>query len=108
MSKDEPHRIADDSPAGEATPSFCTTRRSRNRRVKMTISISFDESQQEFELWDYVYDLRQKGAEHFTFETSPDYKKRIQHYEIIANTRIINKFRLWLIKNRIKYKLDKG
>jgi len=108
MSKDEPHRIADDTPAGEATPSYTTVRRNRNRRIRLIVSISFDDSQQEFELWDYVYELRQQGVEHFTFETDPDYKKRTQHYEIIANARIINKFRLWLMKNKIKYKLDKG
>ena len=105
MNDDEPHRVTDDEPAGEQTPSYTAIR--RYKRKKLIITISFDDSQREFDLWDYIHDLRLDGASDIEFETTPDYKNRVQSYEITCEIRIINKIRLWLMKNKFKYKLDK-
>ena len=102
---DEPHRVTDDEPAGEPTATYVSVR--RYKRKKVIISISFDDSQKEFDLWDHVHDLRLDGVSDIEFETTPDYKNRIQNYEITSDTKTINKVRLWLMKNKFKYKLDK-
>jgi len=105
MKKDEPHSIVDDEAEGHQTKQLTTT--TRPRRKKLIVSIEFENIQQEFDLWDFAYDLRHDQNADFVFETDPDYKNRIQHYQIIGERKVINKFRLWLMKNDFTYKLDK-
>ena len=103
--KDEPHRISDDEPCGEATVHRVVTRRKRRR--KLIIPVSFDDTVKEFDLWNYIYDLRDSIEQEIEFLSTPDYKNRIQEYEIVAENKILNKLRLWLMKNNFKYSLDK-
>ena len=104
MNDDEPHAVSDDEPAGEQTAEHITVRRRKKRKHKVTVAVGFDENLKEFLLWDYLYDF---NTEHFEMEAVPDYKNRIQYYEITAETLAMNKFRLWLKQNDFKYKLDK-
>ena len=106
MSDDEPHRVEDTEPAGNvAVGETIVKRRIRKKRIQsITVSVGFDENQKEFELWDYLYDFE---TEHFQMEAVPDYENRIQHYKIKAETKTMRKFRAWLMKKEIKYKIDK-
>ena len=99
---DEPHKIEDNEPTGEATKSVSTVRRSRRR--KLIISVSFDDNLKEFKLWEYLYDI---DTIYFQLDATPDYENRIQHYEVTACSKSMNKLRLWLMHNDFKYKLDK-
>jgi len=103
MSDDEPHRVTDDEPSGNEAEGK-TVVRSTNKRKKIRsviVSIGFDENLKEFELWDYLYDVE---TDHFEMEAIPDYENRIQYYEIKADMKAIQTFRLWLIRNKFKYK----
>ena len=103
---EEPHAVTDDEPAGEPTQAVVIIR--RKKRKVITISVDFDDILREFELWNYIYDLRDGSAdEEFEFETTPDYKQRKQIYEVTSGVRVINKLKQWLIVNNFKYKLDK-
>ena len=75
---EEPHAIMDDEPAGEPTQTAVTIR--RKKRKTITTSVEFDDILREFELWNYIYDLRDSSGEEFEFETTPDYKQRKQIY----------------------------
>ena len=101
---EEPHAVTDEEPAGEPTKSYTTVRR-KKRKTIMT-SVDFDDILKEFELWNYIYDLRDTSDEEFEFETTPDYKRRKQIYEVTSGIRIINKLKRWLITNNFKYILD--
>ncbi len=103
--KDEPHRISDDEPCGEPTAQRVVVKRKRRR--KLIISVSFDDTDKEFNLWNYIYDLRDSIEQEIEFQSTPDYKNRIQEYEIVAETKILNKLRAWLMRNGFKYSLDK-
>jgi len=102
---DEPHKVTDSEPAGKATSTYTST--IRHKRRKLIISVDFDDSQKEFDLWDYIHDLRLDGATDIEFDTTPDYKNRIQYYEITTDRTTINRIRIWLMKNKFRYKLDK-
>jgi hypothetical protein len=106
MNDEEPHSVTDDEPRGEATRSYTTVRCRKRKRKKITVSVSFDDMISEFELWNYIYDLRELVHDDIEFESSPDYKNRIQFYEVTAETRIINKLKTWLVQNNFQYKLD--
>ena len=101
---DEPHAVSDDEPAGEPAQSSVITKRKKTRTI-MT-SVDFDDILREFELWNYIYDLRDSTNEEFEFETTPDYKQKKQVYEITSGIRVINKLKKWLVKNNFKYILD--
>ena len=103
--KDEPHRISDDEPCGEPASQQVVVRRKRRR--KLVVPVGFDDTDKEFNLWNYIYDLRDSIEEKIEFESTPDYKNRIQYYEIVAEDKILNKLRLWLMRNNFKYSLDK-
>ena len=100
----EPHAITDDEPAGGPAQSAVTIRR-KKRKTIMT-SVDFDDILREFELWNFIYDLRDSSNEEFEFETTPDYKQRKQIYEVTSGVRVINKLKRWLIVNNFKYILD--
>ena len=104
MNDEEPHAVSDDEPAGEQSSSRVRIRRKVTRNHKVVVSIGFDENLKEFQLWDYLYDF---NTDHFEMEAVPDYKNRIQYYEITAESPSIRKFRVWLRQNNFKYKLDK-
>ena len=101
---EEPHAVTDDEPAGGPTQSAVTIRR-KKRKTIMT-SVDFDDILREFELWNFIYDLRDSSNEEFEFETTPDYKQRKQIYEVTSGVRVINKLKQWLIINNFKYILD--
>ena len=101
---EEPHAITDDEPAGESTQTAVTIR--RKKRKTITTTVDFDDILREFELWNYIYDLRDSSGEEFEFETIPDYKQRKQIYEVTSGIRAINKLKRWLIENNFKYILD--
>ena len=101
---EEPHAKTDDEPAGEPTQAIVTIRRKRRKTI-MT-SVDFDDTLREFELWNFIYDLRDSSDDEFEFETTPDYKQRKQIYEVTSGIRIINKLKRWLIDNNFKYILD--
>ncbi len=105
MNDEEPHAITDNEPAGEPTSTLVTIR--RKKRKKIVVAVSFDDVLNEFELWNYIYDLRDTIEEEIEFETTPDYKNKLQYYEITAETRIINKLKFWLKTNNFKFTLDK-
>ena len=104
MSDDEPHRIEDNEPAGQQTETSVRVR--RVKQSKVIVRIGFDDNLKEFQMWDYLYDVE---TEKFELEATSDYKNRIQYYEVTADNKAIRKFKLWLIKNDIKFKfkLDK-
>ena len=102
---DEPHRIEDNEPQGSATKSYSTIKKTKKPRGKIIVQVGFDDNQKEFELWDYLYDVK---TEHFELDADPDYKNRIQYYEIKADHKAMRKLRLWLMKNDFKYKFDKN
>ena len=104
MSEEEPHSVTDDEPAGEPTQSQTMVK--RKKRSTITTSVDFDDILREFELWNYIYDLRDSTKEEFEFETIPDYKQKKQIYEITSVARIINKLRRWLVANNFKFILD--
>jgi hypothetical protein len=104
MKDEEPHAISDNEPAGEQSQSCVKIKRKKKKKQKIIVSVGFDENLKEFELWDYLYDFE---TDHFEMEANPDYKQRIQYYEITAQPSSMRKFRLWLMKNNFKYKLDK-
>ena len=101
---EEPHAVTDEEPAGEPTQTFVTIRRKKTKTI--TTSVDFNDILREFELWNYIYDLRDTSGEEFEFETTPDYKQRKQIYEVTSGIRIINKLKRWLINNNFKYILD--
>ncbi len=101
---EEPHAVVDDEPVGEPTQTAVTIR--RKKRKTIITSVDFDDTMREFELWNYIYDLRDTSGEEFEFETTPDYKQRKQIYEVTSGIRIINKLKRWLIDNNFKYMLD--
>ncbi len=105
MNDDEPHAIADDEPAGEATVTRSIVTIRKKKRQKLIVAVDFDDNLKEFQLWDYLYDIQ---TEHFEMDAVPDYENRIQYYEIKAERVAIRKFRLWLMRNNFKYKLDKS
>ena len=105
MNDEEPHAIADNEPAGKPTQTLITVRRKKKKTI--TVSVDFDDVYREFELWNYVYDLRDAIDDEIEFETTPDYKNRIQTYEVTSGIRIINKLKYWLVENNFKYSLDK-
>ncbi len=101
---EEPHAITDDEPSGEPAQEHVVIRR---KRVKTIItSVDFDDILREFELWNYIYDLRDSSNQEFEFETTPDYKQRKQIYEVTSSIRVINKLRKWLIINNFKFIVD--
>ena len=104
MSDDEPHRIEDNEPAGQQTETSVRVR--RVKQSKVIVRIGFDDNLKEFQMWDYLYDVE---TEKFELEATSDYKNRIQYYEVTADNKAIRKFKLWMIKNDIKFKfkLDK-
>ena len=104
MSDDEPHRIEDNEPAGQQTETSVRVR--RIKQSKVIVRIGFDDNLKEFQMWDYLYDVE---TEKFELEATSDYKNRIQYYEVTADNKAIRKFKLWMIKNDIKFKfkLDK-
>lgn len=104
MSDDEPHAVTDDTPQGSAAKSTTTVVVSKRSRQKITVEIQFDDNLKEFQLWDYLYDI---DSDHFELDAIPDYENRTQYYEIGANRKAIRKLRLWLIKNKFKYKVDR-
>lgn len=100
---DEPHAIEDNEPPGEQTQTHSKKIRLSKKQI-IIVAIGFDENLKEFELWDYLYDIE---TSYFGIEAVPDYKNRIQYYEITADRTSILKFRLWLKENEFKYKFDK-
>ena len=104
MSDDEPHRIEDNEPSGEQAKTMVSIKRLKQSTV--VVRIGFDDNLKEFELWDYLYDVE---TEKFQLETTSDYKNRIQYYEITADIKAMRNFKIWMIKNDIKFKfkLDK-
>ena len=104
MSDDEPHRIEDNEPAGQQAETSVRVR--RTKQSKVIVRIGFDDNLKEFQMWDYLYDVE---TEKFELEATSDYKNRIQYYEVTADNKAIRKFKLWMIKNDIKFKfkLDK-
>ena len=98
MIDDEPHKVEDNDPAGEATISRITIR--RKKRKKVIVAVKFDDSLKEFELWDHLYDIK---TSHFDFEATPDFENRVQYYEITADILALSRLRLWLMKNKYKY-----
>jgi len=104
MSDDEPHRIEDNEPAGQQAETSVRVR--RIKQSKVIVRIGFDDNLKEFQMWDYLYDVE---TEKFELEATSDYKNRIQYYEVTADNKAIRKFKLWMIKNDIKFKfkLDK-
>ena len=105
MSDDEPHRVEDNEPIGTAASGVSIVKRRIKGKRKIIVVIGFDDNLDEFKLWDYLYDF---NAGVFEMEAIPDFKNRIQYYEIIANANSIIKLRLWLMNNKIKYKIDKS
>ena len=102
MKHDEPHRIEDNEPAGQqAIDSQCTNNKKKH---KVIVAVGFDDNLKEFELWDYLYDVE---TEIFELEAIPDYKNRIQYYKISADKSALHGLRLWLMRNKFKYKIDK-
>ena len=101
---EEPHAVTDDEPAGE--PSQSSTVTVRKRKSTIMIFVDFDDILREFELWNYIYDLRDNSDEEFEFETTPDYKRKKQIYEVTSIVRIINKLKRWLVSNKFKFILD--
>ena len=101
---EKPHAITDDEPAGQQTHTIITVR--RKKRKTIITSVDFDDTLREFELWNFIYDLRDSSDDEFEFETTPDYKQRKQIYEVTSTTRSINKLKRWLIENNFKYILD--
>ena len=102
---DEPHAVEDNEPEGEQAISKTTVRLFKRR--KLIIHVSFDDTFREFELWNYIYDLRDTNPTDMEFETIPDYENRIQTYKVSADRITINKLRIFLIKNKFDYKVDK-
>ncbi len=101
---EEPHATTDNEPAGEPTESSVTVR--RKKRKTIITSVDFDDILREFELWNYIYDLRDSSSDEFEFETTPDYKQRKQIYEVTSGIRVINRLRKWLIVNNFKFIVD--
>ena len=101
---EEPHAVTDDEPAGQQTQAIITVR--RKKRKTIITSVDFDDILREFELWNFIYDLRDSSDDEFEFETIPDYKQRKQIYEVTSTARSINKLKKWLVKNNFKYILD--
>jgi hypothetical protein len=105
MNDDEPHAIEDNEPAGQATVTRSTVTVRKKKKQKLVVAVDFDDNLKEFQLWDYLYDVK---TEYFQLDALPDYKNRIQYYEIKADRSALRKLRLWLMKNNFKYKLDKS
>lgn len=105
MNDEEPHAVTDEEPSGEVSKTHVVTKATKKKKIIVTVD--FDDFLKEFELWNHIYDLRDTIEESIEFECNPDYKNRIQYYEITAGNKIINKMRLWLMRNNFKYKLDK-
>ena len=101
---EEPHAVTDDEPAGEPSQSSIVT--VRKRKSTIMIFVDFDDILREFELWNYIYDLRDNSDEEFEFETTPDNKRKKQIYEVTSIVRIINKLKRWLVSNKFKFILD--
>ena len=99
MSDDEPHRKEDNAPLGEQTKATMVFRRFKLKTV--IVEISFDDHTKELSLWDYLYDTK---AGKFEMDASSDYDNRIQYYEITSDYISIRSFKLWLLKNDIKFK----
>ena len=104
MSDEEPHAVTDEEAAGE--PTQTQIRVKRKKRSTITASVDFDDVLREFELWNYVYDLRDSTREEFEFDTIPDYKQKKQIYKITSAAKVINKLRRWLVANNFKFILD--
>ncbi len=104
MKNEAPHAVSDEAPAGSQSESEVNVTFERERRQKLIVSIGFDENIKEFQLWDYLYDF---NTDHFEMEAVPDYENRIQFYEITIDVASVFKFRMWLRKNKIEYRLDK-
>ena len=98
MKDEEPNRVEDDEPAGEATVSQIVIQRRKRKRV--VVIVDFDDSLKEFQLWDHLYDIK---TNHFDFKATPNFEKRVQYYEITADADALNKLRLWLMRNKYKY-----
>ena len=101
---DEPHAVTDDEPAGEPSQSSIITKRKRKNTI--IIFVEFDDILREFELWNYIYDLRDSSDEEFEFETTPDYRRKKQIYEVTSVVIIISKLKRWLVANNFKFILD--
>ena len=101
---DKPHRVEDNEPEGAPAPDVSIAKKHVKGKRKITVVIGFDDNLDEFKLWDYLYDF---NFGFFEMEALPDLKNRIQYYEIIAENSSIMKLRLWLLNNKIKYKIDK-
>jgi len=109
MKDEDPHRIEDNEEAGEQTKSTTTvvrTIKSKRTKYKLIVAVGFDDNLKEFDLWDHLYDVE---TDHFELDAVPDYKNRIQYYEIRADRKALRELRLWLLKNdfKYKYKVDK-
>mgnify|MGYP003125181382 CR=1 FL=1 len=95
----KPGRIEDNAPAGhQATPMITK----KSSKYKIVVELSFDDNLKESQLWDYLYDVE---TVHFELDATPDYEKRIQYYEIGADRKALQVFRLWLIENSFVFKL---
>jgi len=101
---DKPHRIEDCEPEGAPALQISIDKKYIKGKRKIIVAIGFDDNLDEFKLWDYLYDF---NSGFFEMEALPDYKNRIQYYEITAKNSSIMKLRLWLLDNKIKYKIDK-
>ena len=102
MNDEEPHRVEDNDPCGEQAE--ISVRIRRLKTLKVIVSVGFDEHLKEFQIWDYLYDV---DTERFELEAAPDYKNRIQYYEVTADAKPMREFMTWMLKNEIKFKLDK-
>jgi len=99
----KPHAVQDNEPEGEASEAQVIVTTGRRRRL--TVSIDFDDTMKEFELWNYIYDT---VLGKFDLDAIPDYENRIQHYEITSDTLSLRKLRLWLKENGYNYKINKN
>tara|TARA_R110002051_G_scaffold322657_2_gene413715 strand:- start:629 stop:952 length:324 start_codon:yes stop_codon:yes gene_type:complete len=107
MSDEEPHKIEDNEPQGHQTTTVVTVKQSpKIKTATVIVRVGFDDNLKEFHLWDYLFDIE---TEKFALDTTSDYKNRIQYYEITADRFAIRKFKRWMIKKGItfKVKLDK-
>ena len=105
MKDEEPHAVSDNEPNGEQSDTFVYIKQVKTRKIVVTVA--FDDFTKEINLWNHIFDLKEKDGELIDFDSKPDYLKKIQCYEIISEKRVINRLRLWLMKNKFDYKLDK-
>lgn len=92
-----PGPIIDDAAKGEVAEGATTI---TGEDQTITIFIPFDDSLEEFKLWEYLYDRSSK----FELEPTTDFKGRNEVYEVTGLERNIQPLKIWLKKNNFSFK----